>query len=360
LFTEELMNQTLYTDGTGIPKSSAPNCDWTLNQNGRREASTSCLYDFGILCGLRKSKDYGYDSYESSYASESHPPLLPATPTHPVSLGYGSLTGNFDLFNAPDDVQKLIDLGNHRYAYQVGQIAGGINFVSQATACHPLLGAGTFVDFTTPIPVYAMWTKTKIPADPAWAWRIWMGLKYAGNAMTDPDLTFPVPPVGPPTAKIQGVDKSEYKTAPDGSKYVSGSNYIYRVDEKDGSLCGLTLVAKGPVTVTVDPPADTVQVVAPSVYTGTIESPLVWFNGIVLLPGPQDVAEEVMTCRRTGRCNQRDLIVNGDSGPIQAVVLEKTLERIDAMCKQNDIPFADIGSITLDVSLRTPPPEMPM
>lgn len=89
---------------------------------------------FGLLCGLRSSN--GYDSDYSS-AGKGYP-LLPKTPTPPVPIGEGYITGNIDIdlsgvdiANQPNsgslsenDISKLLILDNHRVAYRVGFVNG--------------------------------------------------------------------------------------------------------------------------------------------------------------------------------------------------------------------------------------------
>lgn len=82
--------------------------------------------------------------------------------------------------------------------------------------------------------------------------------------------------------------------ASDVTKYVRGPGCTYVVDQKDDTLCGLTLVVKGPVAIHVPADRDRLSWVGgvSSVREGFIESPFLWWNGVLKLPGAK--SEEVM------------------------------------------------------------------
>lgn len=65
-------------------------------------------------------------------------------------------------------------------------------FTPAVSECNPLLTPNTLIDFglyqSPPADVYAMFTKIKIPADPAWAWNLWTGLRPASASGLDGGL----------------------------------------------------------------------------------------------------------------------------------------------------------------------------
>lgn len=169
------------------------------------------------------------------------------------------------------------------------------------------------------VPVYAMLTKTKAPADPAWVWRLWDALDNAGN---------PGDPGG--KAMMQSADV-EYKTASDGSKYIAGPGYTY-LPQEDGSFCGLTLVIKGPASMSVTTSSTNAR------FTGVIEAAVLFWDGVMRLPGISDVQGD-----------NNDLIRTFGKSEA-AVFYGLTVQRLQAMCKSSSIPFADIGTWTLDMT----------
>lgn len=162
-------------------------------------------------------------------------------------------------------------------------------FTPAASECNPLLTPSTLIDFglyqSPPADVYAMFTKIKIPADPAWAWNLWKGLRPAASGLDS----------GLRRVKAQSLDAGDdgYDTASDGTKYVRGPGYTYVVDQKDDTLCGLTLVVKGLAAIHVPSDRDGLNWVGgvSSVREGFIESPFLWWNGVLKLPGAK--SEEV-------------------------------------------------------------------
>lgn len=182
--------------------------------------------------------------------------------------------------------------------------------------------------------VYAMLTKTKAPADPAWVWRLWDTLENAGNpgANQFPDTA---------RAEIQSADSTpeyktsktpEYRTASDGSKYVAGPGYTY-LPQEDGTFCGLTLVLKGPATMSVKTSSTT------AMFTGVVEAPVLFWDGVMRLPGISDKQND-----------NGDTIRAFQTGAETALFYGLTVQRLQAMCKSSSIPFADIGSWTLDLT----------
>lgn len=170
------------------------------------------------------------------------------------------------------------------------------------------------------MPVYLIFGKIQFPVDPA-ALIPFGGLGFFGA---------PTRHSGHKAAKIQSAPESDdYKTTKAGTKYAVSKDALYV--EKDGSLCGLTLVAYGEVKL--DAPARTGMM--SENYEGTIQWPLVWTDLITTLP----------------------LLIGDGSAPetrqfnaIVEVYLENTLDRIAALCKNNDVPWVTPGLITLDVS----------
>jgi hypothetical protein len=199
------------------------------------------------------------------------------------------------------------------------------------------------------IHIYAMFTKVKITADPAWAWRLWNGLQFAGNAN----------PSWGPKAQIQGTSEppADYKpeyVEHNGNKYMVSDSHAYKVNG-DGSLCGITLVAKGPVKVTVKDEH----------YSGHMEWPLQHFNGIIKLPSVYDektCQSWMWWCTKPKvRQENEDKAPKPDPKPVPVMdssvagaAYTATLDVIDLMCKNLDIPYSDIGRVTLEWGPATP------
>lgn len=279
-----------------------------------------CVVDFGAICALKHpEKSYGYDA-ERDYASRKNGPIIEGTPMAPVALGRGYLGGSIDI-EAPLLGINLVTLNKNQRGYRIGEITGFINFVEGANACHPLLGPNTQATFTSGVPVYLMFTKIEIPVDPAW-------LLPLGGIFIGGDKSRVQP-------KAQVMGETEYKTMQDGTKYVSGKDYAYVLNEKSNALCGLSLVAKGPATVTV---SSTVNMMPTTdTYTGDIEFSLLWTDLITTLPLLIQDPVDPPTDRSQRIFGSQDVL----------------LERLAVMCKNNEIPYTTPGSITFDVSPST-------
>jgi hypothetical protein len=180
-----------------------------------------------------------------------------------------------------------------------------------------------------------MLTKTKAPADPAWVWRLWDTLENAGNpsANAPPDDTRVAAEIQSADSEYKTSKTPEYKTASDGSKYVAGPGYTY-LPQEDGTFCGLTLVIKGPATMTVRTSSTN------AMFTGVVEAPVLFWDGVMRLPGISD--------KQGDNGDRVRLFVPGTSET--ALFYGLTVQRLQAMCKSNTIPFADIGTWTLDMT----------
>lgn len=109
-----------------------------IGDNPDKNVSTPFVLfcSFGLLCGLRSSNGYGYDS-DYSTAGKGYP-LLPKTPIPPIPIGEGYITGDIDIdLSGVDignqensgtleeaDISKLLILDGHRVAYRVGFVNG--------------------------------------------------------------------------------------------------------------------------------------------------------------------------------------------------------------------------------------------
>lgn len=211
-------------------------------------------------------------------------------------------------------------------------------FAEGAQACHPLLGPNTLVSFNREyVPVYIIVSKIQLPVDPA------IVIPIGGYANDAARKT---------KASIQGVDKKEleYKTTPEGNKYKLADTGAYVLNEKDNTLCGLSLVGRGKVSLTIDREGTTND----ATYEGTMQWPVMWSDLVTSLP--LMVGEDIVPVRRQG--GGTNFFPGGPFWitPLYAegvtdVWLEKTLDRLAAICKANDdIPWVSPGTITLDVS----------
>jgi hypothetical protein len=191
--------------------------------------------------------------------------------------------------------------------------------LSGADNCHPLLGPNTVITYNEEkVPVYLIFGKIEYPVDPAVLVPLG-GLGFGRKAAKK-------------AAHIQTATESteDYKTTKTGTKYTVAKDTLYV--EKDGSLCGLALVARGEVKLSA--PARTGMMAQN--FEGTLEWPLVWTDLITTLP----------------------LLIDGDDvearqpgvDAVLEVYLDNTLDRIASLCKNNNIPWVVPGQITLDVS----------
>jgi len=279
-----------------------------------------CLADLGLYCGLRHPEGY-YGS--DDYASGSKGPIFKSAPKVPAQVGkaflgsdiVSAIVGDFSSFSL--DPINLVVFNKNQKGYKIGDLNGYINLFPGADNCHPLLGPGTSITYyDEKVPVYLIFGKIEYPVDPA-ALVPFGGLLFFG---------LPTRNSGRKAAKIQSATEAteDYKTTKAGTNYALAKDTLYV--EKDGSLCGLTLVARG--AVKLDAPGD-------QDYEGTLEWPLVWTDLITTLPlliGDNDPPST----------RQLDAAVE--------VYLENTLDRIAALCKNNNIPWVTPGLITLDVS----------
>jgi hypothetical protein len=228
-------------------------------------------------------------------------------------------------------------------------------FVEGAQNCHPLLDPNlnpkvNFYDHY--VPTYLIFGKVKLPVDPA--------------------ILVPLGGLLPPQdnkkrrAKPQSVDTSDYKTTPEGTKYKIDKEMAYVYNEKDDTLCGLSLVARGAVSLVVDPPGADNTVT----FSGTLQWPLVWSDFVTTLPLLVQDPIDQPARRDIGGDNTQVGINIGDGTIIQVLInviqinvnvdfsgggldgfLGRLLDRVGSICKANsDIPWITPGSITLDVT----------
>lgn len=227
-------------------------------------------------------------------------------------------------------------------------------FAEGAQNCHPLLGPNTKVNFYEHnVPTYLIFGKVRLPVDPAILVPAG-GLFFGGSGWGGEGEKMR-------RTKTQSVDTSDYKTTQEGTKYKIDKEMAYVYNEKDDTLCGLSLVARGAVSLVVDP-AGTDNT---ATYTGTMQWPLVWTDLITTLP--LLIQDEVdQPARRSidiGITNQQigfiNVIVNviniggggGGGGVLLEAYLSRLLDRVGTVCKANsDIPWITPGAITLDVS----------
>lgn len=212
-------------------------------------------------------------------------------------------------------------------------------FAEGAQNCHPLLGPNTKVNFYEHnVPTYLVFGKVRLPVDPAILVPLG-GLGFGGGKTRK--------------TKTQSVDTSDYKTTPEGTKYKIDKEMAYVYNEKDDTLCGLSLVASGAVSLVVDNPTGT-----DATYTGTMQWPLVWTDLVTTLPLLiQDSVDEPARFLDTTNnfvtvittiINVDVTIISGGGGD---GFLGRVLDRVGSVCKANsEIPWITPGSITLDVS----------
>lgn len=224
-------------------------------------------------------------------------------------------------------------------------------FAEGAQNCHPLLGPNTKVNFYEHnVPTYLIFGKVRLPVDPAILVPLG-GLGFGGGEGEKTRRT-----------KTQSVDTSDYKTTPEGTKYKIDKEMAYVYNEKDDTLCGLSLVARGAVSLVVDPTGTDND----ATYTGTMQWPLVWTDLVTTLP--LLVQDNVDQPARRDSINIDDsfnfntiittyinvdlvFVNNGGGGGLLEAFLGRLLDRVGSICKANsDIPWITPGAITLDVS----------
>lgn len=208
-------------------------------------------------------------------------------------------------------------------------------FPSAASACHPLLGPDTFVNFFDQrVPGYLIFGKVKLPVDPSILVPLG-GLGYISGRNG--------------AAKIQSVDTDGYKTTPEGNKYKVDKDTLYVYNGKEDTLCGLTLIARGPVKVTAPSSGEMPMT---ETYTGTLEWPIAWTDIVTTLPLLIDDDVDRQSGARQSVGGIANFILQLILQPeILPAYVEATLDRVAAVCKANsDIPWITPGSITLDVT----------
>jgi hypothetical protein len=181
------------------------------------------------------------------------------------------------------------------------------------------------------VPIYLIFGKIQLPVDPA------IVLPFGGFPyITDRKSS---------RAQLMGDSKSkdEYMATPEGNKYMVDGNKAYLVNEKDSSLCGLAVVAKGPVTITM--PAETMGD-DDVVFKGTIEWPLLWTDFITTLPLLISDDVEAPAPRQS---LQQFLL--GTGFELLKENFGRVLDRVAAVCQANDnVPWIAPASVTIDVT----------
>lgn len=148
-------------------------------------------------------------------------------------------------------------------------------------------------------------------------------------------------------AKTQGVATSDdyTKTTPEGNKYKLAKDMAYVYNDKDDTYCGVTIVAKGAVSVVFNPTGDDND----ATYTGTLEWPILWTDLITTLPLLIDDDVDVPAPPR--QIPGLRQIPAFDLATVAVAYIEAVLDRVAHVCKSNsDIPWITPGSITLDVT----------
>jgi hypothetical protein len=282
ILPENLLN-TNFTDN--LPGTGQLNCN-EANPDG-------CRADWGLICGLRSASQYG-PRPDKSFTSHKLSAAISGTPVKPLAVGKGLSRGYLswqtleDIFNDGDLLAShLVVINDNQRAYQVGQLDGFINFVDAVEDCHPAFTGNTRVRLDT-VPIYLMMARAAIPTDPA---------SYATLIPTPTNL------------------RSSASSSHSSSSHSS-------CDSDDGTLCGLALVAKGPVTIRV---FDNNAVVIRR-YTANIEFVTGWSNGDISVP----------------RLNQED------DRPIRSAIPYWEATVLDRACMYNDIPLVRPGSLRLD------------
>lgn len=171
------------------------------------------------------------------------------------------------------------------------------------TPCHSLLTDNTHIDFTD-VPVYAMITRARVPLDSSMLKPLLPVLSGPAPPVPsppsppiDPPIVPPVPLglTGPllaaaqafPTVTSASTSDAAFDLGPyaarssSGKAKVSAADAYYAEDEYDTTLCGLTLVAKGPVKLKTL----SANGASKAHYRASIEATLLWTNGIITLPG---------------------------------------------------------------------------
>lgn len=322
VFPESLLNTSLINTRGAAASRAAPVFPCL-------EGGASCFEDLGVLCGWRHHESESYGPGKD-YASGTHSPIFQSTPVNPTAIGtqffnFEPVFGE-DLFGV-----NLVTFNGHQKGYRIGFINGFIDFVDGADACHPLLGDDTTITFNQHnVPVYLIIGKIRLPVDPAFL----LPLGGLGLDASDLIINLPLRKAGSKAASASVMGQSdEYKTTPAGTKYKADKDYVYVLNEKDNTLCGLSLVARGQAEMSV--PSDA-PMTPPQLYSGFMEWPIFWTDVITTLP-------LLITDPSNDQFARQEQIIVSWFG--------KLLDRLAAVCKANDdIPWITPGGITFDLT----------
>lgn len=343
VYAENMLNASLIQPGSrAIPNDKKCSPD-TLGTGGSAVPPVrNCDNDFGLICAWRHH-DNSY-SKGSDYSTGKYGPIFKTAPVTPTALGKGWINWDRNTAAPVDDVD-LVTFNGHQIGYKWATINGFMTFETIARNCHPLLGPTTTVTFNSDfVPVYLIFGKIQLPVNPAIVVPLggfgYISERTQGSAaeiLSKKDKDYSDKP-----------DTSDYKSTPEGNKYKFEGNTAYVYNEKDNTLCGLSFVARGDVKLTVTRTGQ-----SNLNYAGTMEWPIIWTDLITTLPLLIDDRVEAPARAPGSPIPIGPIVLNPTLtlGDIASLYLEKTLDRIAAVCKTNDdIPWVTPGAITLDVA----------